>query len=602
MLETFHFLRPGWFLAFIPLGLLVWSLGKRVRGGKSWGEVCDPQLLPYIMNRSQQGLKQSLPWGALLSASLVIIALAGPVWQRIPQPVFSNQSALVLLLDLSRSMEATDLKPNRLTRARHKITDILSRRVEGQTALIVYAAEPFVVSPLTDDTHNIANLVKSLTTDLMPAQGSRPQAALNKGVELFKNSGIHRGDLLLITDGWPDSSSFSAEDVQPHRLSILGVGTTEGAPIPLPEGGFFSDHNGAIVIPKLNSLPLQKIATQTGGSYLSLRSDDGDINQLLSRIKQNPLFMSVTETDFLADRWYEEGPWLLIPVLIWAATTFRRQSLLAILLFFSYVGEGFAWEWDALWQRPDQRGYSALMAEKPDQAAELFQDPQWQAAAHYRGGDYEASLESLKGVEGADAWYNRGNALARLGRLPEALEAYDKALQQEPNHRDAKHNREVVKKALPPPPESENQSGKQENKNQEKQEGEGAPPSEQNNRSDDEGMEQRSQQTPSSEQTGEQEKEPAKAEGQAEEKKPEDAQQAQSKQPPHPPQETEEMAEKEAASQEITEEQMKEDEAKRAVDRWLRRIPDDPGGLLRRKFHYQYQKSQRPTDRMDQPW
>jgi Ca-activated chloride channel homolog len=607
MVENFHFLRPFWFIAWIPLTLIAWYYSRQIKTTKVWSQVCDPHLLPYIMNRFEGGGVKRFPWVGFLSVGLVITALAGPVWRTIPQPVFSNQSALVIVLDLSRSMEATDIKPNRITRAQHKISDILSRRVEGQTALIVYAATPFVVSPLTDDRHNISALVTTLSTNMMPAQGSQPLLAINKALDLFKHSGIHRGDILLITDGWPDKILFNGEkNVGKHRLSILGVGTPAGAPIPLPDGGFFSDHTGAIVIPKLNSQRLQTIASQTGGYYSTLRIDDGDLDQLLKNIKKSPLSMTVSETDFSADRWHEEGPWLLIPVLLWAASTFRRQALLIFLFALITPQQGQASEWDALWRRPDQRGKLALEADKPEEAAKLFEDPQWRAAAQFRGGQYKEAIESLKGQDGADDWYNRGNALARLGKLPEALKAFEEAIKRDPDHADAKYNRDVVKKALPKPPESQKKPGdsdkKEEGDKKEQEDKEGQ-------KGDSQDQQQSSQSdsdsTDDKESSSQEQKKGDKKQDEAEKKSAkkgeeqeneEKSQQAKQKQKKGDEESSQEM------SQPQSEEQMKEEEAKMALDQWLRRIPDDPGGLLRRKFQYQYKQNRPSTNESIQPW
>jgi Ca-activated chloride channel homolog len=607
MLENFHFLRPLWFLALLPLGVVFWLTLNQIKTGKAWSNVCDPHLLPFIMNSVHGSTKKRLPWGGILAGILAVSALAGPVWQRVPQPVFSNQSALVIVLDLSLSMEATDLKPNRATRAKHKILDILARRKEGQTALIVYAAQPFVVSPLTDDSNNIASLVNSLTTNMMPAQGSKAVLALQNAVNLFKNSGIRRGDILLITDGWPDNSSFEPEIIKNHRLSILGVGTTEGAPIPVPGGGFFTDRDGAIVIPKLQDLTLQKIVSQTGGYYSSLHTDDNDLDLILAGIKKSPLSMEIAETDFSADRWHEEGPWLLLPVLIWAATLFRRQSLLLLFLFLSQPNNAHALDWDGLWSTPNQKGAAAFAANNPAQASELFTDPNWQAVAKYRAGQYDAALKSLEGQTDSNANYNRGNTLARLGQLQKAAEAFKETLKQDPNHADAKHNLEVVKKAL-----KKQEQKKQEGKNQDKKDGDKKEKSQDDSQ---DGKEQKpdknaqkqdgdkqKQKDSSQNKPGEEEKSADKSKKEKPEEEKLDAEKL--KKLAEKQKEEQKKAEdaKNKATQEQTAQELKDEEEKMAAEQWLRRVPDNPGGLLRRKFFNQYQNRNTRRSGIDQPW
>ena len=214
MIEQFHFLRPVWLLALAPLAVLLWYLVKGRRMSRSWQAVVDPALLPHLLTGQVQSRRL---WPLLmmgLGGMLAIIALAGPVWEKLPQPVFKQQSALVIALDLSRSMDANDIKPSRLARARHKITDILAQRREGQTALIAYAAEAFAVTPLTDDDATIKAMLPGLTTDIMPTQGSSADRALEQAYTLFEHVGIRHGSLLLMSDG------FSKTEIQSMNLLL----------------------------------------------------------------------------------------------------------------------------------------------------------------------------------------------------------------------------------------------------------------------------------------------------------------------------------------------------------------------------------------------
>ncbi|MBF0379511.1 MAG: VWA domain-containing protein [Magnetococcales bacterium] len=613
MLEDFHFLRPFWFLALLPLALFVWQTMNHIKTGKAWSNVCDPHLLPYIMNSVHGDIKKRIPWSGILAGILVVSALAGPVWQRIPQPVFSNQSALVIVLDLSLSMEATDLKPNRVTRAKHKVLDILTHRKEGLTALIVYALEPFVVSPLTDDSNNITSLVSTLATDIMPAQGSKPELALQNASKLFKNSGIRRGDIILITDSWPENVQFDPEIIKHHRLSILGVGTSEGAPIPVAGGGFFTDNNGAIVIPKLNEAPLNKIVAQTGGYYSVLKNDDSDLDMILTGIKKSPLSMEIAETEFSADRWQEEGPWLLLPVLIWAATLFRRQALLILILMVSYPTNSYGLDWDGLWSTPNQRGAEAFAQNKPEKASELFTDPNWQAVAKYRAGQYEDALKILEEKTDTRSLYNRGNTLARLGQLQKAIDSYEETLKQNPNHSDAKHNLEVVKKALKKQQQQQQNSDQEQKDNQKGEQQEqsqsNSQNSEQQNQENKESQKQlknNQEESESAQKQSSDNDEENKSQTQKSEEKPEEEKLDDEKlKNLAEQQEDEQQNNKEENNNEIQQnnaQQLQDEEEKMATEQWLRRVPDNPGGLLRRKFFNQYQNRNTRRSGVDQPW
>ena len=264
MIEQFHFLRPWWLLALMPLATVAWLLIRGRYDSGNWRTVIDPRLLPHVLSGASQQHRDSMRWVLTAVAALAIIALAGPTWEQRKQPVFDRQTSLVVALDLSRSMDVTDIKPSRLIRARHKIADILDLHQEGQTALVVYAADAFAVTPLTHDANTILALLPDLESELMPAQGSRADRALERALELFDNSGIRGGDVLLVSDGFSDLEVERLEalfDRHPgKRLSVLAIGTLEGGPVPLKSGGFLKDRAGAIVIADMKVDNLRRVA------------------------------------------------------------------------------------------------------------------------------------------------------------------------------------------------------------------------------------------------------------------------------------------------------------------------------------------------------
>ena len=168
----FHFLRPWWLLAIIPAVLLVAALWRQYAQSSLWNRAIDPTLLPHLLD-SKLSKQQSWPLAVLLLAwILAAISMAGPAWEKLPQPVQKKEDALVIIQDLSLSFYAQDLSPNRLTRAQHKLTDILEKRQEGTTALVVYSGDAHTVAPLTDDTRTIAAMVPALSPAIMPGYGS----------------------------------------------------------------------------------------------------------------------------------------------------------------------------------------------------------------------------------------------------------------------------------------------------------------------------------------------------------------------------------------------------------------------------------------------
>jgi len=450
----FHFLRPLWLLLLIPLALLLWRL-RRIDGeGNAWRGVVDAHLLPRLLS-GEDGRAQRLPLILLAAGWLIaVLALAGPTWQRLPQPLYQAQQYRVIALDLSPSMHAGDLKPSRLAHARYEVLDMLRRAGEGQTALIAYGAEPFVVSPLTTDTATIAAQVPLLDTGLLPVAGARrTDLALLLAGDLLRQADVPDGEVILVTDAveHPAAALEAARRLHAagYRVSVLGVGTAKGAPIALPGGGFAKDEQGAIVLPRLDAEVLDEVATAGGGRYVTASLDDRDIAALLPA-RAGHMRGGAEKQDASTEQWREEGPWLLLLLLPLGALAFRRGwvSPLVLLVLVQAPHDAYALGWDGLWLSADQQAQRRLEAGQPADAAALFERPDWRAAAHYQAGDYTQALQVLKEQEGAASAYNRGNTLARLGRLEDAVAAYDGALAADPADADARHNRELVQGLL----------------------------------------------------------------------------------------------------------------------------------------------------------
>ena len=622
-MSTFHFLRPAWFLILPPLLGLLWLLWRRRLRSLSWQEVCDPELLPHLLlGRSRRRAHWPL-WLLLAGLLAATLALAGPTWQKLPQPLFRQQSALVILFDLSRSLTAGDLKPNRLVRARLKIEDILRQRREGQTALVAFAGDAFVVTPLTDDQSTIGALLGSLDPEMMPVQGSEPGRALELGAELLQRAGLKHGTLLLVTD---EDRPHRVEEVagklrqQGLQLAVLGVGTPEGAPIPIPGGGFFKDRDGNLVLPRLDESGLRQLARAGGGDYRRLSVDDSDFHALLADLESQRLDRSGAETTRLGDRWQEAGVWLLWPLALLGAVGFRRGWLAVIALLLMVPQPAEALNWQELWQRPDQQAHSAFQAGDYQTAGDHFADPRWKASALYRAGQYAEALKSQPEAADVDDWYNRGTALARNGMLDEALAAYDQALQLKPGDEDARINRELVEEALKQQQQQQQQqnSGQGEGGQQPQADGEKqSEPQPQSGQSD------QSDQSEKSDQSGQ----GAAGQPQANDHKPdateqpaddgrnsqgqERANQAESDQAQKPgekqplesdsPASGEQDRPQEPQTSATAENQLPATAEQRELQQWLQRIPDDPGGLLRRKFLYQYRQRGRQLE-TDRPW
>jgi len=601
MLADFHWLRPAWLLAIPFVVAVAVLLARRQLGAGNWREIIDPALLPHVLSRAP-GRGTDYRWWLLgLGGIIASAALAGPAWQRIDQPVFRAEQALVVALDLSRSMDAQDIAPSRLSRAKLKILDMLERRQSGQTALLVYTANAFTVTPLTDDNDTIAALVNSLSTDIMPSRGSYPEVGIRKGQSLLEQAGVGFGEVMLITDGGASpAAERAARDLKSsgYSLSILGVGTREGAPIPRLAGGFVTDNRGKIAVARLEERGLSDLATAGGGRFSAIATDNSDLDHLLSG--EVSAAASATDDGSLAtDQWREEGPWLILLLLPLVALAFRKGWVLVLVIFIAPLPQpAEASLWDDLWLNKDQQAQRALESGSPADAAVLFDDTEWRGVARYQAGDYTGSAAEFAESGDARNLYNLANAMAQQGELDAAIDAYEQVLEMEPSDEDAQYNLDLVK-GLKDQQEQEQQSQGDDQQSTENPGGEGQE-SDGESQQDQEGSEgssesQQSQESDSS-QRGEEEmsEEDLKALQEELQRAAEEAEQGEQPQ---------QLSEAELA------ELRQQQEQQQAMEQWLRRIPDDPGGLLRRKFRYQYQRYGKDQDGKDvwpddevQPW
>jgi len=589
MPAEFHWLRPEWLYAIPLLLVLAVLLARGKLGSGNWQSVIDPALMPYVLSRDPGRGTDHRWWLMGLGGVIAITALAGPAWNRIEQPVFRAEQALVVALDLSRSMDAQDVAPSRLQRAKLKILDMLDRRQSGQTALVVYSANAFTVTPLTTDVDTIAALVNSLDTDIMPSRGSYPEVAISKGVQLLDQAKVGFGEVMLVTDGGSSPAATKAARAlqeSGYTLSVLGVGTPEGAPIPRVTGGFVTDNRGQIAVPRLEERGLRDLASSGAGRYARISADDRDLDVLLSG-EVDGASMALGDDSLATDSWSEEGPWLLLLLLPLAALAFRRGWVLVVLIFVMPLPQpAYAASWSDLWLNKDQQGKRELEAGNASDAAALFENPDWQAVADYRAGDFPGSAKVFGDNEDSRNLYNLANAMALQGEFESAIDSYEQVLELDPNNKDAAYNLEVVKAAKQEQDEQQqNQGDDQQSTENPGGEGEQSESDEQSEQQGEEGESQSesdAEQSDSSQDGDEQmSEEDMRALQEELQRAAEEAQ---------PGEEPQQLSEAELA------EMRQQQEQEQAMEQWLRRIPDDPGGLLRRKFRHQYQRSGKDQD------
>ena len=570
-MDDFHFLRPLWLLA-LPLGpLLAWSLWRRLHEGVQWRDVCDAHLLPHLLIAPLASRRKWPFWILIVATTLALVALAGPAWERLKQPVYRTLNARVVVLDLSRSMDATDFQPSRLTRARFKVVDILRRSRDRPVGLAVFAADSFIITPLTQDANTIISLLPAVATDIMPAQGSRADLGLNAAARMLERGGARRGEVILITDGVKGQrAETQAAELRSagFRVSVLAAGTPEGAPIPVQGGGFFKELNGGIVVAMTDYDALQAVARAGGGRFASLSNDDSDLDYLLSDEIPQPWELDMLAVERTSEVWRDRGPWLALLLLPLAALAFRRGWLALIpLTIFIVPVPARALSWDDLWARSDQQAARALEQGDPARAASVTRDPLWKGAALYRDQQYEEAADLFTHSDETLAHYNRGNALARAGRLREALDAYDIVLETQPDHGDALHNRALVARLM------------EQLRQRAREQREGGESGSEGQRGDDQENQAAADREPRD--PMDQNQDPEDDRDQAGRDEGRDS--------------NPETARSQRDSPLTAEEQQ-------AMAQWLRRIPDDPGGLLRRKFQLEYSKRRRERPEGTDAW
>ncbi|WP_434456228.1 VWA domain-containing protein [Stutzerimonas urumqiensis] len=564
-----HLLRPYWLLVWPVLSWLLWSLWHRQRRTGRWQRLLPERFQPYLLTRGR--LRNSrLPWVLLgIGWLLAGISLVGPSWRQLEQPALERSDPLVVLLEVTPRMLASDVAPTRLERAKRKLLDLLAARPDAQTAVVVFAGSAHTLVPLSSDIATTGNLLEAVKPSIMPEEGRRTDLAVRQALTLLEQGGQPDGRLLLIGTGIDPEAERAIREAlgdDGERLSILGIGTAAGGPIVLEDGSLLKDDAGSILLPRLNAAGLRAFARELGGRYQTARLDDADLRRLELLETRGALHTQDELTRL--DTWEDQGHWLLLPLVLLAAFAGRKGWLFCVPLLLVSAPPAEASLWQDLWWRADQQGARLLREQRPEEAATRFEDRRWRGLAHYLAGDYTAAAEAFAAGDTAADHYNRGNALARQGALVEAIEAYDQALERQPTLEQAERNKALVESLLEQRESAANQPAAGEPEAPPAGEATGgqsapspaSPPSEQEAKGRSESSDEASSES-SSTGTTDSTASPATNEATG------DA----AASPP------------EAGPQPSTSDEPGQERAL-ATEQWLRRIPDDPGELLRRKF------------------
>lgn len=624
----FEFIRPAVLWLLIPAVALFFV--AFIKHKKTTADnLIAPHLASFIMSESNTKTSQPL-WLIAVFCCLGILFSAGPSFEEKQVPVFQSKSARVIVMDMSYSMYSTDILPNRLTQSRFKALDMIELFKEGDTALVAYAGSAFTISPLTNDATTLANLIPSLSPDIMPDKGSNVLAGLDMAKELLTQAGYIDGDIILVTDGidqteQSDVSNFSNNSQ--YRLNIYGVGTAQGAPIKLPEGGFLKDRYGQIVVPTLNSSQFKGLASNSGGKYASYQPSSSDI----------AVFAPNANSELLKDEKQSHALWridagiygllILLPLGLYL---FRNAALVGAFLVLSFLPQQqvYALELPAFLKNTDQQALDAYKNKDFESAANADSN-KLKGAALYQQGNFEEALNAFSKDKSASGLYNYGNALAKAGQLEQAIDAYKQAQNLQSGFSEAAENQALVEQLLNQQKQQNQQGGdSQDEQNQqqndqskqdqqqsdgeksESQEGEkqgeqsqnqqGKPDEPDKDKNEQLDSEQNAQ--PSS-QSDKQNEPDMQAEQQTEQAQKEPEQGSQNAQPQGATEqeltdEQKQNAQQQAAQAQTRELTNEEKEKAQQLNQLLRKVPDDPAILLRNKMQLEAQKRQyqrRPT-------
>ncbi len=610
IMQNFQFAAPFWLWGLVALPVL-WGLYALFykQDGRHAGieKFADPHLLPHLLEAGGAGNKRGRIRLSLLAWSLLwafaLLAMAGPRWDYTEVEAFAPARNLVILLDLSQSMDAADIKPSRLVRARQEIDDLLRLGENVNIGLIAFDSVPHVITPLTDDRGTLSRLLPSLETGLVYVQGGNLAPALRRAGEMLAPEPGKEKHILVISDG-----SFSDGDAEilkagreledlGIRIHVMGTGTKEGAPIPDGNNGFIKD-GGRPVISALQAGRLKRIAQDGGGLYLEANYLESDAKTLLSRIDPEAESEAVKTTRFWEERYYL----FLIPAALLLLPWFRRNAAFPVLLFMLLQPfPARAFEWSNLFMNKAQQGQAALEDKQYDAAIGKFDDSYRRGVAEYKAGKYEEAEKSFQAADRPEvaeqAQYNLGNAQLMGGKAQEAIDTYEKVLKENPDHKDAAHNLEIAKKLL----EQQQQQGGQQDQKQDGQQGDQSQQQgSEGQQGEQQGKDQQQQSEAGNEQQKDGEENPQSSEGQSgsEQKEEEQQQQAQSGGEKEEQQEKQEQQGQQAQQEQEQQEQGQSGKTQKAqrsqqeidADQWLNRIESDPETFLRNKFYIESER------------
>ncbi len=424
-LQFFHFLRPVWLLA-LPLIVLLWWLIRPRRGA---APALPDMIAPHLAKALQvgaDGKARLLPIdGVALALGLLALAVAGPTWSRIPNPLLADTAPLMVAIKVTDSMMQTDLAPTRLDRARFKVLDLIAARAGARTGLIAYAGSAHNVSPLTEDPNILRPLLEGLSPGVMPKDGADAGAALALAAEVLQGAETAGAVLFVLDDLDPAEIATFNEITDPPRPPVLFL-------LALPEGR-----------------EVAQLDRVDGATVIHLTADDRDVVQIERKVRA--AYVAALAGDERL-QWDDCGWMLSIPAALLVLLWFRRGWTMRWgfigLLMLSLPGQARAEGWKDWFATPDQQGQIAFNNKDYVGAADLFEDTYRRGISLMKAGKYAEAAETLARIESAEAAFAQAYAHIRNREYRPAIKAYETALERQPDYPEAEANLEITRAIL----------------------------------------------------------------------------------------------------------------------------------------------------------
>lgn len=453
---------------------------------QSLKNLIDKHLIKHLIQGSETKKKSWLRSIIIFLITLMFaVALANPRWDFQDIETFKPAVNVIFLVDISKSMNAKDERPNRLERAKQEIGDLVKKSQGVNFGLMVFANQTHIVSPVTDDKNALLYFLPSISTDLVSAQGSNVVAGLTSADIMLKTIGSEINYIIVMSDGGfenKDKLKSFASKIKNAKIISFGFGSIEGSPIPDDEGRFITQDNKTVIskLEKDNLIALSGLDNYIQASFLSDDTDkiDGIItSQLNAKLKKTKL------VKIWHDRFY-----IPIIIIILLLIPFFRKGVIFPVILILIMPQNSSAQDDAgnidekikaiapnmldrieasLFKNKDQRAEGCFNERDYENAVNNFSTNYNKGVSLYRSGDIQNAEKffELDSNTNLEAKYNLANTELKQMKLDDAIKNYEDILKKDPNHENAKANLEIAKRLK----QHQQQQNKNQNQNKDQQ-------------------------------------------------------------------------------------------------------------------------------------